>query len=452
MEYQIARDVCLPYMNGTCGARDSSTEVRAKHQSRRAGSNRFIRFFARLGPGLITGAADDDPSAIATYSIAGAQLGTALLWTAFLTWPLMAAVQMMCTRIGVVTGKGLAGALRERYPKPLIALLCGALLVVNTVTIGADLSAMADVTEMVTAINSHYFVFLFGIGIAAATIHLRYHQIVDILKWLTLALLAYVMTAIVLRPEWRPILRATFIPSWPGGPGGWATLVAVLGTTISPYIFFWQASHEMEVQKRTAHPSYAWTDEERRSEMRTRAFTVGAGSFFSNVVMYFIILTAALTFHLHGVTNIETSAQAAGALAPLAGRFAEMLFAVGVIGAGLLAIPTLTGSAAYALAETFEWNHGLNERFAAARAFYLVIILSTLIGIVLDFADVNPLRALFWAAAINGLLAQFLLVGILLIACDPIIMKGHCSSLLSRSVVSLTALLMIGAAIGMFVF
>jgi NRAMP (natural resistance-associated macrophage protein)-like metal ion transporter len=451
MDHQIAESVCLSPTGETDG-KDWFPKQESKRFPRTTKSNPLVRFFRLLGPGLITGAADDDPSAIATYSVAGAQLGTAFLWTAFITWPLMAAVQMMCARIGFVTGKGLAGIFRERYPKSLVVLLSSALLLANIGTIGADLSAMADVVEMVTAINSHYFVILFGIGTAVVTIHFRYHEIVDILKWLTVALLAYVITAVVIRPDWMAILRATFIPSWPTEREAWATLVAVLGTTISPYIFFWQASHEMEVKQEMERPGRNWTRAEIRREMGTRVLAVGGGSFFSNVVMYFIILTAALTLHLHGVTNIDTSAQAAGALGPLAGKFAQTLFALGVIGAGLLAIPTLTCSAAYALAETFDWNHGLNQRFAVARPFYLVIILSTLLGTALDFADVNPVKALFWTAVFNGLLAPPLLAGILMIAGDPTIMNDHCSSHLCRAAVGLTTSLMVVAVIGMFVF
>jgi NRAMP (natural resistance-associated macrophage protein)-like metal ion transporter len=450
MDHHIAQEVCLP-RTGEGGRKERSTKEKDKLCPDATKSSPLVRFFFLLGHGLITGAADDDPSAIATYSIAGAQLGIALLWTSLITWPLMAAVQMMCARIGFVTGKGLAGIFRERYPKSLVVLLASALLLANIATIGADLSAMADVAEMVSAINSHYFIILFGIGTAVATIHFRYHEIVDILKWLTVALLAYVISAVVLRPDWIAILRATFIPGWPHGREAWATLVAVLGTTISPYIFFWQASHEVELRQGTERLRRFWTRAEMRREMGTRALTIGGGTFFSNLVMYFVILTAALSLHLHGVTDIETSAQAAGALGPLAGKFAQTLFALGIIGAGLLAIPTLTCSAAYALAETFDWNHGLNQRFAVARPFYFVIILSTLIGIILDFADVNPMKALFWAALFNGLLAPFLLVGILMIAGDRMIMNDHGSSRLCRSVVGLTASLMVGAAIG-FVF
>lgn len=410
------------------------------------------RFFSALGPGLITGAADDDPSGIATYSIAGAQLGTSLLWTAFVTWPLMAPVQMMCARIGMVTGKGLAGALRAKFPTSVIAIAALALLIANTINVGADLSGMADAAEMLTGLNSHWFVIAFGLGIAFATIWCRYHQIANLLKWLTLALFAYVVTAIVIRPNWSAILHDTFIPTWPKGHEAWATLVAILGTTISPYLFFWQASQEVEEEKAMGRRMLVQRENASPGEIRNRKLDVGVGTFFSNLVMYFIILTTALTLHQHGVTKIETSAQAAQALAPLAGKFASMLFTVGILGVGLLAIPTLTGSAAYAFAETFHWRQGLDRKFRSARAFYAVIILSTICGIVLDFANVNPVKALFWTAVINGLLAPFLLVGILLVAIDKKIMNNQPSSVLGRAVVALTTLLMFGAAIGMFVF
>lgn len=410
------------------------------------------RFFSVLGPGLITGAADDDPSGIATYSIAGAQLGTSLLWTAFITWPLMAAVQMMCARIGLVTGNGLAGALRAKFPRRLIAIAALALLIANTINVGADLSGMSDAAQMLTGLNSHFFVVFFGIAIAFATIWFRYHQIANVLKWLALSLFAYVLTAIVVRPDWTTILRDTFLPTWPKGHEAWATLVAILGTTISPYLFFWQASQEVEEEKAMGRRMRVRRQGATNREIKDRKLDVGVGTFFSNLVMYFIILTTALTLHTHGVTSIETSRQAAEALKPLAGTFAATVFTLGIIGVGLLAIPTLTGSAAYAFAETFHWRQGLDQKFKAARAFYGVIILSTVIGIALDFAHVNPVKALFWTAVVNGLLAPFLLVGILIVACDRKIMMRQPSSLLGRLVVGVTTLVMFGAAIGMFVF
>jgi NRAMP (natural resistance-associated macrophage protein)-like metal ion transporter len=415
-------------------------------------TNLVSRFFSSLGPGLITGAADDDPSGIATYSVAGAQLGTALLWTAFITWPLMGAVQMMCARIGMVTGEGLAGALREKFPKSVIALAAVALLAANTINVGADLIGMADAANMLTGINPHIYVVLFGIGIAYATVRFRYHQIANILKWLALTLFSYVVTAFLVHPKWSAIAHDTFVPALPKGHNAWATLVAILGTTISPYLFFWQSSMEVEEKKAMGRRMPAMRRGATREEIINRKLDVGTGAFFSNVVMYFIILTTALTLHAHGVTKIETSRQAAEALRPFAGSFAAILFTIGVLGVGLLSIPTLTGSAAYAFAETFRWKQGLDAKFKKARSFYTVIILSTLTGIALDVVHVNPLKALFWTAVINGLLAPFLLVGILIIACDKKIMRNQQSSLLGRGVVALATLLMFGAAIGMFVF
>jgi NRAMP (natural resistance-associated macrophage protein)-like metal ion transporter len=426
------------------------TDKRAN--SKKDSRNPIVRFFANLGPGLVTGAADDDPSGIATYSTAGALLGTGQLWTALITWPLMASVQMMCARIGMVTGAGLAGALRKKFPKPLIIIAASALLVANTINIGADLSGMADAAEMLSGINSHYFVILFGLAIAVATVQFRYHQIANVLKWLALTLFAYVITGFVAGPDWSKVAHDTFVPSLPKGHEGWAMLVAILGTTISPYLFFWQSSQEVEEEKAIGRRMLAWRRGATRREIGMRKMDVGTGTFFSNLVMYFIILSTALTLHAHGVTNIETTKQAAEALLPLAGKFAYLLFTVGIIGVGFLAIPTLAGSAAYAFAETFGWRQGLDSKFTAARAFYAVVILSTLMGIGLDFADVNPVKALYWTAIINGLLAPFLLVGVWLVASDRKVMQDQPSSRLGLVFVGLTTLLMFAAAIGMFVF
>jgi NRAMP (natural resistance-associated macrophage protein)-like metal ion transporter len=405
---------------------------------------------SHLGPGLITGAADDDPSAIATYSIAGAQFGTSVLWTALITWPLMAGVQMMCARIGVVTNKGIAGALYHKFPRSLVAVGAFALLIANTVNVGTDLSGMADAAEMLTGINSHYFVVLFGVTIGTATVWFHYRQIVNILKWLAASLLAYAVTAFVVRPDWASILRDTFIPTWPTGHSAWATMVAILGTTISPYLFFWQASQEVEEKKAMGRPMVLRPHQTASAKMLGYKQDVAVGTLFSNLVMYFIMLTTAVTLHVNGVTNIETSQQAAAALQPLAGRFAATVFTLGIIGVGFLAIPTLTGSAAYALAETFCWRRGLGRKLKSARAFYGVIILSTAVGIILDFANVSPIRALFWTAILNGFLAPFLLIGILIVACDQRIMRRHPSSLLGRVLVVVTALVMLGVATKMF--
>lgn len=414
--------------------------------------NLLQRFFRTLGPGVITGAADDDPSGIATYSIAGAQLGTALLWTALLTWPLMSMVQMMCARVGMVTGRGLAGALRRKFDRRLVLVAALGLLGANTINIGADLAGMADAAEMLTGINSHIFVVAFGIAIACATIWLRYHQIANTLKWLCLVLFSYVITAFIVHPDWSAAIHDTFTPSWPKGHLAWQTLVAILGTTISPYLFFWQASQEVEEEKAKGRRMCRDRQGASKREILGRKMDVGVGAFFAVLIMYFIMLTTASTLHRTGATEIETSRQAAEVLGPLAGRFAAVIYTVGILGVGFLAIPTLSGSAAYALAETLSWKERLDEKLQAARAFYGVIIVSTAAGIALDFANINPVRALFWTAVINGLLAPFLLVGLLIVASDRVLMMGQPSSRLSRILVGATALIMFGAAIGMFVF
>ncbi|MBW8875587.1 MAG: Nramp family divalent metal transporter [Acidobacteria bacterium] len=410
------------------------------------------RFFATLGPGVITGAADDDPSGIATYSIAGAQFGTLFLWTALLTWPLMAAVQMMCARIGMVTGKGLAGVLRDRFPRPVLIVVCLALLAANTLNIAADLAGMADAAAMLTGLNSHYFVVVFGAIIAAATLWLRYQQFASILKWLSLSLGAYIVTALLLHPDWSSVLRDTLSVSLPKTSKGWSTLVAILGTTISPYLFFWQASQEVEEERAMGRLMLIRRQGATRRELLDRRLDVGTGTFFSNLVMFFIILATALTLHAHGKTHIETSRQAAEALAPVAGRWASSLYTVGIFGVGFLAIPTLSGSAAYAFAETFNWREGLDRKPRRAWEFYSIVVLSTALGVLLDFLHVNAIKILFGSAVINGLLAPFLLVAILILASDAKTMQQQPSSRLNQIVVGLTTLLMFAAAVGMFVF
>ena len=414
-------------------------------------ASRGIRAFLRaLGPGIIVGAADDDPSGIATYSVAGAQLGPAMLWTALLTWPLMAAVQTMCARIGMVTGQGLAAALHAKFPRWLLAIASAALLIANTLNLGADLAAMADAAQLLTGVRSHLWVVLFGVAIGLATIRLRYAQLAQTLKWLALALFTYVIAAFYLKPDWGTVAHATFIPALPRSHAAWQTLVAILGTTISPYLFFWQASQEVEEEKakgrRRLDDRIGATD----FELLTRKFDVGVGTFFSNGVMFFIILTTWLALNRNGVTNVETSKDVAAALEPLAGSHAALLYTIGIIGTGALAIPTLAGSAAYAFAETFDWHQGIDESYGNARAFYAVVVLSFVVGVGMDFANVNAVKALYWSAVLNGLLAPFLLLGILLVASDRIIMKQQPSSLLGRVTVGVTTAAMFGAAIAMF--
>lgn len=413
-------------------------------------ANPVRRFFSLLGPGLITGAADDDPSGIATYSIAGAQMGTAMLWTALVTWPFMGAVQFMCARIGMVTGAGLGSALRQKVPRWLLLSGAFGLLIANTINVGSDLSGMADAAAMLTGINSHVSVVVFGIAIAFATIRFHYHQIAMIMKWLAAVLLAYVVTAFIAGPNWGRVLRDTFIPSWPRNHAAWENLVAILGTTISPYLFFWQAAEEVEEEKTMGRRLLRQRQGATKQEIIDRKIDVGVGTFFSNFVMYFVILTTALVLHPHGVTNIETSKQAAEALRPLVGTLAYLLYTLGIIGVGFLAIPTLAGSAAYAFAETFSWKEGLDEPFRGAIPFYVVLIFSILVGVAIDFLNINPLKALFWTAVINGVLAPFLLVGILVVASDRKLMQSQPSSWLSLAAVGVITVMMFGAAAAMF--
>jgi NRAMP (natural resistance-associated macrophage protein)-like metal ion transporter len=413
---------------------------------------RWIRSLLKsLGPGIITGAADDDPSGIATYSVAGAQLGTTLLWTALLTWPLMAAVQMMCARIGKVTGKGLAGNFKQRFPKWLLLAFAVALLIANTINIAADLAGMADAAAMLSGIKSYWFVATFALLISWATVRLQYRQIANVLKWLVLVLLAYPITAFVVGANWGQVLHDTLIPSIPRTRNEWATLVAILGTTISPYLFFWQASEEVEEEKSAGQSTLALRRGATPEELDMRNIDVGVGSFFSNMVMFFIILTTAITLNRHGIRNIETSRQAAEALEPFAGKFAATLFTLGIVGVGFLAIPTLAGSTSYAFAETLGWRQGLNKKLTGARWFYALILVSTAAGVALNFLGINPVKALYWTAVVNGLLAPFLLVAILIVAADKKLMQGQPSSRLGWTVVAITTVAMFAAGVAMFV-
>lgn len=408
------------------------------------------RFYKAIGPGFITGAADDDPSGVATYSVAGAQLGTSLLWMAWLTWPLMAAVQMMCARIGMVTGKGLASALSTKLPTSVIRIFCLLLFLANAINIGADLAGMADASELLTGLNSHIWIFIFGIVIGVAIVVFKYGQIANVLKWLALSLFAYVITAFIIHPDWKMIGRQTFSFSIKNDTATWETIVAILGTTISPYLFFWQAAQEVEEEK-----SKGRNEEQRKGattvEITDKIMDVGAGTLLSNVVMFFIILTTALTLHAHGIVNISSSKEVSQALRPLAGNLATLLYTIGIVAVGLLAIPTLAGSAAYAFAETLEWTHGLDEKWGKAKAFYAVILISLLIGVAIDFIHINPIKALYWSAVLNGLLAPFLLLGIFLVARDQKFMQGQASSKLGQSVVAITIVLMFIASVAMFV-
>jgi NRAMP (natural resistance-associated macrophage protein)-like metal ion transporter len=408
------------------------------------------RFFSVLGPGLITGAADDDPSGIVTYTIAGAQSGTSLLWTALLTWPLMGAVQFMCARIGLVSGGGLGAALRKKLPRWLLVMVALALFAANTINISADLAGMAEVLQLLVKIPAGLSVIAIGGVIIAATVLFPYKAFASILKWLTVSLFAYVITGFLVHPNWKEILHDTFLPQWPSSRTQWTTLVAILGTTISPYLFFWQASQEIEEEKEKGHRTEASRRGASQGDLNNRTVDVSLGTFLSNFIMFFIILTAASTLHRHGITQVESSRDAVRVLEPLAGPFATALYAVGLISVGFLAIPTLAGASAYAFAETFAWRQGLGEKLPRARAFYGSLVCSVLLGVALCFTSIKPTDALFLTAVINGLLAPFLLIAILWVASDRVIMQNQPSSWLARVVVGITVFGMFFAAIGIF--
>ena len=360
----------------------------------------------KLGPGLITGAADDDPSGIATYSQAGAQFGLGMLWTILFTYPLMVGIQVVSAQIGRVSGKGLAGNIREHFPRWLVFAIVSLLLVANTVNIAADVSAMGEAATLIVGGSSRWYAALFGSVSLLLQVLIPYRSYVRMLKWLTLSLLAYVATVFTVHVPWLDVARATFLPHVEWSPAYITTMVAVFGTTISPYLFFWQASQEVEEQQAcpVSEPLREAPHQARAHFHRIKVDTfIGMG--FSNLVAFFIILTAAVTLHMHGIDTIDTSAQAAAALRPLAGEFAFAMFSAGIIGTGLLAVPVLAGSAAYAMAGAFGWRKGLEKKASQAKRFYGIIAVSTLAGIALGFTGVDPIKALYWSAVINGVIS-----------------------------------------------
>jgi NRAMP (natural resistance-associated macrophage protein)-like metal ion transporter len=378
-----------------------------------------------LGPGFITGAADDDPSGIGTYAVAGASLGLATLWTALLTFPFMAAVQNICSRLGLISGTGLAGILKEHYPRWVLYPSVALVVLANVVNIGADLGAIADAAGIAAGTPLPWLVVPIAAGLLAVQIFAGYKQIERIFKFLTLALFAYVIDVFLVHPPLGETLRATIVPTISFDGNYIATLVAILGTTISPYLFFWQTSHEVEDEKAAGKKTRAERRGASRFELRIATIDVTVGMLFSNLVMYFIILATALTLNTSGKTDISTGADAAEALKPLAGDLAGLIFAVGMIGTGLLAVPVLAGASAYAVSETFGWRSGLDEHWQRARPFYGVIALATVVGLVIPFTGVKPIDALFFTSILNGVAAPFLLVVIMLAARNKKVMGNQ---------------------------
>ncbi len=390
-------------------------------------AGRLGRFFRKLGPGLITGAADDDPSGISTYSQAGAAFGFHLLWTAVFVLPLMAAVQLMTARVALVSKHGLASVLRKHYPTWVLWIACALLIVANTINIAADLDGMAAASELLTGAPRFWLVPAFAVLILAFLVFASYDRVARVFKWLTLVLFAYVGAAVLARPHWRAVAIGTAVPHFGDGRALVLTLVAILGTTISPYLFFWQAAQEVEAEKALEHQIGNRRRRALGRELRDARTDVLTGMIVSQAVMYFILLTAGATLHVAGETHIESAAQAAKALEPLAGPAASLLFALGIVGTGLLGVPVLAGSAADAVAEAAAWRRGMDETPRHARNFYGVMAAAMLLGMVLTLAKVSPIRLLFLAAVVNGLLAPPLIVIILVVCNNRSIMRSHCN-------------------------
>src|SRR5438445_4882806 len=387
--------------------------------------SRVKRFFKLLGPGLITGASDDDPSGIGTYSVAGATLGFTTLWTALFTLPLMIAVLQICARIGMVSGMGLAAVLSRHYARNLLYLTVIGLVIANTINAGADIGAMAAAINLLIPIPIAVLVLPVALAILALQIWGSYRLIARTFKWLTLALFAYVGSAVFARPDWSDVIKATFIPKLSFNPNFLGMLVAIFGTTISPYLFFWQADQEVEEEISFGRLTRAQRRGASDAEIKYARWDVYIGMFLSNLVMYFIILASAATLLKTGQTNIQSATDAAEALKPFAHGAASLLLAVGLIGSGFLAVPVLTGCSAYAMTEAFGGRYGFNQKLHRARFFYAVIIVSALAGVIINFLGINPIRALFFAAIINGFLAPPMLVAIMLVANNRHIMGNR---------------------------
>ncbi len=386
-----------------------------------AGSGSFLK---QLGPGLVTGAADDDPSGIGTYSQIGAQFGYSLAWAMLLAFPLLVATQSICARIGAVTGQGIAANVRRHYPVALLRLMVLALIVANVINLGADLGAMTAALHLLLPGPVLLYTALFGIGSIAAEVFVPYDRYASLLKWTTLSLLSYFAVLLVADVDWLAVLRGQFVPTFVFDKPHAMGLVAMFGTTISPYLFFWQSAQEVEEQHRRRTRPLFVAPRKAGAELRRIDTDTITGMAFSNLTAQAIVFATAATLHAHGITTITSADQAASALRPVAGDFAFALFALGIIGTGLLAVPILAGSAAYAVSETFRWNEGLDRRPGEAKAFYAVIAMATLGGLVLNFLSIDPMLALYWAAVVNGLLAPPVMVITMLIARNPRIM-GH---------------------------
>ncbi len=387
------------------------------------------QYWKILGPGLTTGAADDDPSGIATYSQTGAQYGFQLLWMAAYSFPLMALIQEMCARIGLVTGRGLAANIRHRYPRWVLHICTLLLVGANTFNIGADLGSMAQATQLLLPqVNYFILIIFFTFIILGLLIFSSYQHYARILKWLALILLSYVLSAFLVHPDWGMIARYSFVPSITFSKNQLILICAILGTTISPYLFFWQTSQEVEELIEKGQTTLKLRQGATDGDIRQMRIDVWSGMFFSNLIMFFIIVACAAVLNTHGITTITSAADAASALKPLAGNAASLLFTFGIIGTGFLAIPVLAGSSSYALAESFGWRSGLDLKLNKAFAFYGVIIISVVLGFLMNLIGIDPIKALIYSAVANGVVAPVMLAFVILISSDRKIMKEHVNS------------------------
>jgi NRAMP (natural resistance-associated macrophage protein)-like metal ion transporter len=420
---------------------------RKPHPDPKREPNPVKRFVQVLGPGLITGASDDDPSGIGTYAMAGAAFGYGTLWTALVTFPLMAGVQYICAKIGLVYGCGLAGIMRRHYPRLLVYPTVFALVAANTVNAAADITAVAAGVNLLLPIPAVYLTVPVGLTILVLMVWGSYRLIARVFKWLTLALFAYIGAAFLARPDWGAVLRGTVVPTVHLDSGFLTMLVALLGTTISPYLFFWQTNQVVEEEIALGRKRLWRRKGATNKELKYAAWDVNTGMFLSNVVMYFIILATAATLHQAGRTEVATATDAAEALRPLAGEAAFVLMALGLIGSGVLAVPILTGSGAYAVAEAFGWKCGLDEKPGRAKEFYFVMGASTVAALVLTFLNIDAMKALFWTSVINGFLSPPLLVVVMLIANNRTVMGRRVNGLVLNVLGWATAALMTAAAV-----
>lgn len=380
----------------------------------------------RLGPGLITGAADDDPSGLATYSQAGAQFGTSLLWSLALTTPLMIGIQLVSARIGWMTGQGLAANMCRILPRWIAIALIAMLVFANTLNIAADISAMGEALQLAVGGPEHGHALLFGVLCAILPVWLSYETMMRILKWLTLTLLAYIGVVLVLHIEWEKVLLHTLVPNFQNNSNYWMMIVAILGTTISPYLFFWQAAQEAEQRQRIKDPKdIIHHGRFVREHLYRIKLDTAIGMIFSNIIAFCVMLATAITLNQHGITDIQTTKQAAEALRPIAGDFAFVLFSLGIIGTGMLAVPVLAGSAAYAVADVFEWRSGLDHTLSEAKGFYGVLIFATLVGTLVDFTTLDPIKALIYSAVVNGVVAVPIMVVMMKLGANKMILGDY---------------------------